>query len=185
MVLEGCSNIIYLQNNFMINDAVLMSEAQQLPELHAVYSSRVYFQDRERELRDLNKTDLRTLSQLDLAQYVFIFDAKFLRYLTPLNFAYFNKFILEEILILPLLALLQKSPRLVGFHSLGHAVEEEQMQFKEFPLANLKQNKDHVCFVAYPSNPYLLDEKEVEGFASSLKSIDKKKVSTSLVVSMP
>ena len=185
VVLEGCSNIIYLQNNFMINDAVLMSEAQQLPELHAVYSSRVYFQDRERELRDLNKTDLRTLSQLDLAQYVFIFDAKFLRYLTPLNFAYFNKFILEEILILPLLALLQKSPRLVGFHSLGHAVEEEQMQFKEFPLANLKQNKEHVCFVAYPSNPYSLDEKEVEGFAASLKSVDKKKASTSLVVSMP
>ena len=185
MVLEGCSNVIYLQNNFIINNEVLMNEARQLPKLHALYSSRVYFQGKERELKDLNRTDLATLSQLDLAQYVLIFDAKFLRYITPLNFAYFNKFILEEILILPLLALLQKSARLVSFNSLGHAVEEEQMQFKEFPLANLKENKEHVCFVAYPSNPYELNEKQVEGFADSLKAMSKDKASTSLVVSMP
>ena len=123
MVLEGCSNIIYLQNNFIINDDLLIGEANRLPDFHAVYSSKVYFQGKELELKNLNKTDLTTISQLDLAQYVFIFDARFLRFITPLNFAYFNKFNLEEILIFPLLALLQKSHRLVSFEALGHSFE--------------------------------------------------------------
>ena len=116
-------------------------------------------------MKNLQITDLASLSQEDLGQYVFIFDSKFLRYITPLNFAYFSKFILEEIIILPLLALLQKSDRIDGFQSLGHSFEEDHIQFKEFPLNNVKENKVHLCFVGYPSNPFSLDEKEVSEFA--------------------
>ena len=40
-------------------------------------------------------------------RYIYIFDANFLRIITPLNFAYYAKYSLEEMIILPILSIVQ------------------------------------------------------------------------------
>ena len=42
-----------------------------------------------------------------------IFDARFLKFITPLNFAYYSKYVLEEIIAMPVVAILQKSNQLI------------------------------------------------------------------------
>ena len=43
---------------------------------------------------------------------MFIFDARFLKFITPLNFAYYSKYVLDEMIVVPIIAILQKSGRL-------------------------------------------------------------------------
>ena len=85
---------------------------------------------------------------------MYIFDARFLTLVTPLNFAYYSKYVLEEILIVPILAILQKSDRLVRIDSVVHSFEWPHVQFKEFPLSQRQSNFHHLCFVAFPTNPF-------------------------------
>ena len=52
-----------------------------------------------------------------------MFDARFFTLVTPLNFAYYSKYVLEEILIVSILAILQKSGRLGRIDSVVHSLE--------------------------------------------------------------
>ena len=63
---------------------------------------------------------------------MYVFDPRLLKVVTPLNFAYYSKYVLEEILIVPILAVLQKSDRLARIHPLVHSFEWSHVQFKEF-----------------------------------------------------
>ena len=65
---------------------------------------------------------------------MFIFDARFLKLVTPLNFAYYSKYVLEEIIAMPVVAILQKSNQLIGIDKVLHSYEWAHVQFKEFPL---------------------------------------------------
>jgi len=53
---------------------------------------------------------------------------------TPLNFAFFSKYTIEEMIIYPILALLQHSPQLKGFEEVVHSFDRSVVQFKEFAL---------------------------------------------------
>ena len=71
-----------------------MEEVKKTPEKSASFSSLALVKDKLISLKDLRTVDLDTVSQNDISAYVFVFDPIFLKYLTPLNFAYYNKFIL-------------------------------------------------------------------------------------------
>ena len=60
-------------------------------------------------LKNLNEVDLEKVSQKEISEYLFIFDSLFLQYITPLNFAFYNKYLIEEMIIFPIAAILQKS----------------------------------------------------------------------------
>ena len=66
---------------------------------------------------------------------MFIFDARFLKFPTPLNFTYYSKYVLDEIVAMPVVALLQKSDRLIKIEEIIHSYEWAHAQFKEFPLS--------------------------------------------------
>ena len=84
-----------------------------------------------------------------------MFDSAFFKFITPLNFAFYNKFLLEEMIIYPIVAILQKSSKLIPIESVLHAYEKTAIQFKEFVLKpHNKTVSNHLCFVASPSNPY-------------------------------
>ena len=71
-----------------------MGEVKKTPKKSASFSSLALVKDKLISLKDLRTVDLDTVSQNEISAYVFVFDPIFLKYLTPLNFAYYNKFIL-------------------------------------------------------------------------------------------
>ena len=75
-------------------------------------------------LKDLRTTDLENgMRPEELNQYVFLFDPVLLRIITPLNFAFFNKYTVEEMILFPMLALLQHSEQLSDFDEVVHSFE--------------------------------------------------------------
>ena len=101
--------MVFLQNNFVVNGEKVSRELDKLPQLAAAFSAKVLAGGKVKELKDLSGVDLGTVSQLEISEYLFMFDPTFLKFLTPLNFAFYNKFLIEEMLIFPIAALLQKS----------------------------------------------------------------------------
>lgn len=163
--------MVFLQNNFELNPELLLAEMKALPSNSAAFSSLALAKDKVVALKDLRTVDLESVSQNELSAYVFLFDSDLLRLLTPLNFAYFNRFVLEEMIILPIAALLQKTERLRCITALLHGYETALVQFKEFVLEPRPALKDHLCFVSYPSDPYALRAAEFAAFADSLAAI--------------
>lgn len=51
---------------------------------------------------------------------MYIFDSRFLGLLAPLNFAYFAKFTVEELLVIPVLVLSQKLGRIKSIDMVFH-----------------------------------------------------------------
>ena len=86
-----------------------------------------------------------------------IFDARFLKFITPLNFAYYSKYVLDEIIAMPVIAILQKSNQLIKIDTILHSFEWAHVQFKEFPLVPKPGSIKHLCFVAFPTNPSSLE----------------------------
>ena len=116
---------------------------------------------------------------------MFVFDARFLKLVTPLNFAYYSKYVLEEILVVPIVAILQKSERLIRIHPILHSFEWAHVQFKEFPLTQKAGSPKHLCFVAFPINPSSIEPEKFKEYLSSLKRMKKDEALTSLVIELP
>ena len=129
-----CKKVVFLQNNFYINTERILKQMDNTPANSASFSLRALVKDKLTTLKDLRTVDLSTVSQNEISAYVFVFDPVFLHYITPLNFAYYNKFLLEEMLIFPIVALLQKSSQLQAFTEVVHAFDMALVQFKEFVL---------------------------------------------------
>ena len=116
---------------------------------------------------------------------MYVFDARFLTLVTPLNFAYYSKYVLEEILIVPILAILQKSSKLGRIDSLVHSFEWPHVQFKEFPLSQRQSTIHHLCFVAFPTDPFSAEPQKLRQYLKSLRAMKKDKELFSLVVELP
>lgn len=75
-------------------------------------------------------SDLDSIPQQQLNQYLFMFDPRLLHVVGPLNFAFFNKYTIEEIIIYPLLALVQGSRYLSKYEKILHKIDDSFVQFK-------------------------------------------------------
>ena len=116
---------------------------------------------------------------------MFIFDARFLKFTTPLNFAYYSKYVLDEIVVTPVVALLQKSKRLAKIEQAIHSYEWPHVQFKEFPLSQRKASPHHLCFLAFPTDPSSVEPQELKDYLRSLRAMKKSKEKFSLVIELP
>lgn len=58
-------------------------------------------------LTNLEKVNLEDITNKEINEHIYIFDAAFLRVITPLNFAYYARYSIEDILIRPILAIVQ------------------------------------------------------------------------------
>mgnify|MGYP000962641634 CR=1 FL=1 len=56
-------------------------------------------------------------------EYIYIFDVKLLYLISPLNFAFYARYTMEEILILPILAITQGTENLVTCSDIFHKIE--------------------------------------------------------------
>lgn len=61
--------------------------------------------------------------------YIYIFDANFLKIITPLNFAYYAKYNLEEMIIFPILSIVQ------GTHALKTSADAMHSLYPTFRSA--------------------------------------------------
>ena len=116
---------------------------------------------------------------------MFVFDPRFLKFVTPLNFAFYSKYVLEEIIVVPILAILQKSEKLEKIHSVVHSFEWAHVQFKEFPLSQKNSTIRHFCFVAFPTDPFSTEPSKLKGYFNSLRSMLKDKNVLTLVIELP
>ena len=116
---------------------------------------------------------------------MYVFDPRLLKVVTPLNFAYYSKYVLEEILIVPILAVLQKSDRIARIHPLVHSFEWSHVQFKEFPLTQRAASTKHLCFVGFPTDPSSVEPEKLQQYLDSLKTMKKDKKLFSLVIELP
>ena len=91
---------------------------------------------------------------------MYVFDARFLTLVTPLNFAYYSKYVLEEIFIVPILAILQKSSKLGRIDSLVHSFEWPHVQFKEFPSPNGKAPSTTCASSPFQPTPFQLNPRD-------------------------
>ena len=157
-----CEKIIYLQSNFDLEEGasnILVEKLKNLQKYEMHYTMRANSGKKDSqqliELKDLTRTDLENgLKPEDIYQYIFLFDPSFFRIITPLNFAFFNKYTLEEMIIFPILALLQHSDRLKGFEEVVHSFDRSVVVFKEFKLYQPnEQAKDLPCFLSFPNDP--------------------------------
>ena len=86
-----------------------------------------------------------------------MFSSAFLEIVTPLNFAHFNKYTIENMFIAPILALTQKTNSLFAIKGTWHVFDEAVIQFKEFALQkpSLEDSRrlSSFCFVSYPLDP--------------------------------
>ena len=104
---------------------------------------------------------LEDLAPSYLSSYLFIFDPVYLSFITPLNYGYYNKFSVEEMLILPILALLQDSTHLIPLNSTLHSFDSINFANKQFALSpnpTITDATHHMCVVSHPSNPYTNSE---------------------------
>ena len=84
---------------------------------------------------------------------------------------------------MPILALLQKSDRLLSIPSIMHSYHDAFIQFKEFPLIPRAKFRKHLCMVSYPSLPSKFDPSEFNDFYENLRTMDNPQVS--LVLELP
>ena len=82
---------------------------EKLPQHGAAFSKKALVDQKAKTFKNLKEVDLETVSQKEISEYLFIFDSVFLSYITPLNFAFYNKYLIEEMVIFPIVAILQKS----------------------------------------------------------------------------
>ena len=122
-VTQPCTKVAFVQSKFTLNGLKLKEQMEQLPKHGLAYSRKVIIQDKVKQLNDLGRVALEDLAPSYLSSYLFIFDPTYLSYITPLNYGYYNKFSVEEMLILPILALLQDSTNLMPFNSILHSFD--------------------------------------------------------------
>lgn len=154
--------MVYMQNYFTVNAELTLELARQLPEYSAAFSLNSYTGGAKKQLRDLSAIDLEGLTQREFAEYVFIFDARFLKFVTPLNLAYYSKYVLDEIIVMPVIAILQKSNRLAKISETIHSYDWPHVQFKEFSLTQKAANVKHLCFVAFPTDPTSVEPEKLK-----------------------
>ena len=92
---------------------------------------------------------------------------------------------LDEIIAMPVIAILQKSNRLAKIEEIIHSYEWPHVQFKEFPLAQKEATIKHLCFLAFPANPFSAEPERLKEYLSSLKIMRKDKAQFSLVIELP
>lgn len=128
--------------------------------------------DLEVKLTDLAAVNLELMDPEVLNKYLLVFDTRFLQVVTPLNFAFYNKFTIEEMITYPILAGVQGSPKLKRLDKCWHGLESSQAQFKEFVLAPpTSSHSPDLCFVSYPADPFASDEADFKNYISSLISM--------------
>jgi hypothetical protein len=130
-------------------------------------------EDSEVILRDLNSVRLEDVNCDEFNRYLFIFDSSFLDVITPLNFAYFAKYTIEEVIILPILAITQNTPTLrasqVSMHSIPKNTYFSSAYFAiEEPRT---KNQNSFCFVSYPNNPSKIDNASLSSYLQSLANL--------------
>ena len=116
---------------------------------------------------------------------MFLFDPAFLHIVTPLNFAFYSKYTLEEMILYPILALLQGSAQLRPFDDVVHSFDRSVVQFKEFALYQPEEpSKDLPCFVSLPEDPRRASVSALKEYLRSLGAV-KSKSSASVIVYAP
>ena len=157
---SGCTKVAFVQSKFILNGLKLKEEVAQLPTHSFGYSQKVIIKEQVKKLNNLNTVPLEDLAPSYLSSYLYIFDPAYLSYITPLNYGYYNKFLVEEMLILPILALLQNSPNLIPLNSVSHSFDRINFASKYFPLNPNPEIIDapYLCVVSHPSNPYANSE---------------------------
>ena len=112
---------------------------------------------------------MELIPQEVLNKYLLLFDTKYLKVCTPLNFAFFNKFTIEEMITYPILAGVQGSPKLKKIDKCLHGLESSQVQFKEFMMKPpIVGHFPELCFVSYPADPFISEETDFTNYLSSL-----------------
>lgn len=122
-------------------------------------------------------TDLSALSQNELSSYVFFFDATILSFLTPTNFAYYTRYTLDEIIIIPLLIVCQSAGTIVSGKPIIHKSDFKLSSYNLYGLRSPQLDENSLCFVSTPSDSTLHDEKEAMTYLRSiLKSPSSKSI---------
>ena len=157
---QGCRKVAFVQSKFILNGLKLKQEMAQLPTHGLGYSQKVIIKEKMKKLNNLSTVALEDLVPSYLSSYLYIFDPAYLSYITPLNYGYYNKFLVEEMLILPILALLQNSPNLIPLNSVSHSFDRINFANKYFSLNPNPEIIDapYLCVVSHPSNPYANSE---------------------------
>lgn len=111
-----CSTITYLSHSSkIISPLTLLTQLENplkyrsvLPERSVLFSSTSQASSgRTILLTNLENVNLEHVTNKEINEHVYIFDAAFLRVITPLNFAYYARYSLQDILIRPILAIVQ------------------------------------------------------------------------------
>jgi hypothetical protein len=99
-------------------------------------------------------------------------DSAYFSVISPVNFAFYTRYTLEEALVLPILSILQeaKPSRMRGMEQVVHSVRRRGVLSVglDFGLVAPVAEKHSVCFVSYPSDPAMIDVAQFLKYFSSV-----------------
>jgi hypothetical protein len=95
--------------------------------------------------------------------------------ITPLNFAYFTKYTIEEVIILPILAIVQGTTRMIASKLLMHATREVTYESGTFfkVKESVTNARNSLCFVSYPNDPYQAPINSLNTYVQSISNLEK------------
>lgn len=128
-----CQQIVYMGHNFEIGSqqaATIASLAQGISDYKVLFSQYAQIGKKSTKLADLSRSDLHVLHASQFNKYVYIFNIQYYGIVCPLNFAYYGKFTIQQMLVLPIVAVSQKMQTLSSFSQIVHTFNESIVQFK-------------------------------------------------------
>ena len=86
---------------------------------------------------------------------------------------------------MPVIAILQKSNKLIGIDAVLHSYDWPHVQFTEFPLTQKPGSTKNLCFVAFPTTPSSVEPQKLKQYLNSIKAMKKEKEKFALVIELP
>lgn len=122
----------------------------------------------------------------EFAKHLYVFDSKLLGLVTPLSFAYYTAYTLDQMIIVPLLALTQNSQNLINLSKSILNCNRPSLNMIEYLLSGPSKEVNSLCFVSYPTIPSGSNENQLTNYLSSIDSMKLDgKTSISVIIYLP